>query len=117
LPYLHHKIKFLQIAGYSPKLDACGRCSRLLPRNGHHRFYVSQGSLLCRECVDERSDSIELSESALKFYKSLLQWHSSSLCRIRAPERLLSEVKGLINAHIRYRAGGPLKSMEMQKTR
>ncbi|BCB96713.1 DNA repair protein RecO [Dissulfurispira thermophila] len=107
LYYLYYKIRFLEITGYLPKFDACGRCGA--NGNGNRHFYVSHGSIMCKRCIDNREDSIIMTEGILKFYKSLLKWSLSNINRIRAPEYFISEVNNIINSHIAYIAG-PQKS-------
>ncbi|MDI6728671.1 MAG: DNA repair protein RecO [Thermodesulfovibrionales bacterium] len=105
LYYLYYKIRFLEITGYSPRFDACGRCGA--NGNGHHHFYVSHGSIMCERCVGDREGSIRMTDGTLKFYKSLLKWSLSNINRVRAPEYFLSEVNNVINSHIAYILGSP----------
>ncbi|MBI3592964.1 MAG: DNA repair protein RecO [Nitrospirae bacterium] len=120
LYYLFYKMRFLEIAGYSPRLEACGRCGGTTAgsapfmkgkshgiQNLHHNFYVSHGSIICHKCVGDRDEPIKLSSSALRFYKSLLRWNPTALDRINAPEYLVSEIAAVINSHIRYVLGPP----------
>ncbi len=121
LYYLYFKIRFLEITGYSPRLDACGRCGDTVEhgrpaerKNGgppaHHNFYVSHGSIICQKCIAEGDEPISLSTSALRFYRSLLKWNPAAIDRIIPPESLLSEIEGIINSHIRYVLGPPRSS-------
>lgn len=103
--YLYCKIKFLEIAGYSPRLDVCGRCGA--NGNGHHHFYVSHGSIMCEKCIGDREESIRMTDGTLRFYRSLLKWSLSNINRVRAPEYFLSEVNNIINSHIAYILGSP----------
>lgn len=109
LYYLYYKIRFLEIAGYSPRLDLCGRCGCAAAKNGHHNFYISHGAILCHNCVAGDSSSIKVSESALKFYKSIFKWHYSTIDRIKAPDGLLSEIDKVVSSHIAY-ISGPAKT-------
>ncbi|HTZ17878.1 MAG TPA: DNA repair protein RecO, partial [Dissulfurispiraceae bacterium] len=67
LYFLFCKIQFLSIAGYLPKLDACGRCGNKAFGNADGRFYVSHGALICDSCKNDGAESIGLSRSALRF--------------------------------------------------
>lgn len=119
LYYLYYKMRFLDMAGYSPRLDACGRCGTVLADSDaqqrrmqgeagtRHHFYVSHGSVLCGRCGENGNEPLHLTHSALKFYKSLLRWHPAAINRIKAPEQLMSEINGIINSHIRYVLGSP----------
>lgn len=117
LYYLYYKMRFLEITGYSPKLDACGRCSDgTSPGDtAHHNFYVSHGSIICRKCIAEGDDPIKLSNSALKFYRSLLKWNPAALDRIIPPAQFLSEIEGVINSHLRYVLGPPRASYDTMR--
>jgi DNA repair protein RecO (recombination protein O) len=107
----HYKIKFLELMGFAPKLDVCGRCTR----KGYH-FYLSQGSILCEECAKgETAHSnigppIKLSPPVLRFYSDLLTWDTAKIKRIKPSEMLLSELSDIINTHIKYILSKPLKS-------
>ncbi|MDI6801328.1 MAG: DNA repair protein RecO [Thermodesulfovibrionales bacterium] len=117
LYYLYYKIKFLELTGYSPKLDVCGRCGIPL-KNGtaksgglssirysntaHHSFYVVHGSIICGKCGSNRDDSIKLSDGTLKFYRSFLKWRLCNISRIKVPKHILSEISCVINSHVKY---------------
>lgn len=102
---LYYKIRFLELSGYLPRLNTCGRCGA--GGNGSHNFYVSHGSIICERCIDGHEDSIRISGSALKFYRSLQKWNLSNISRIKAPEYFVSEVANIINFHVGYIAGSP----------
>lgn len=131
LYYLYYKMRFLEITGYSPGLDACGKCGLMiihaemetqrhrntkhyesLPHHRvtaslmHHNFYIAEGSIICEKCISDSSGSIRLSGGALRFYRSLLKWHISNINRINAPEYLISEITNVIDSHIQHIKGG-----------
>jgi DNA repair protein RecO (recombination protein O) len=103
----HYKIKFLELVGFAPKLDACGRCGR----NGYC-FYLSHGSILCEECAKGVDSPIKLSPAVLRFYSDLLTWDTTKIKRIKPSAALLSELSDIINVHIKYVLSRPLKSEE-----
>jgi DNA repair protein RecO (recombination protein O) len=105
LYYLYYKIRLLEITGYSPRLDACGRCGA--NGNGHHHFYVSHGSIMCEKCIGDREGSIRMTDGTFKFYKSILKWSLLNINRVKAPEFFLSEINNIINSHIAYILGLP----------
>lgn len=123
LYYLYFKTKLLEITGYSPRLDICGRCGNELQGSkeiglkgkyktstalcvselpGQYNFYVSHGSIICKRCISDGNGSTRLSAGALRFYRSFLRWNPSNIDRIKASENLLIEISDLINSHIRY---------------
>lgn len=128
---LYYKIKFLEISGYAPRLDMCGRCGTGI-RNGEaekrrrgekispaHRpadspihFYVSQGSIICEKCIRDREGSIRLSDGTVRLYNSLIKWRLANINRVKAPAYMLSEIGHVINAHISYILG---RSKQLRK--
>lgn len=101
LYYLYYKIKFLEIFGYLPRLDTCGKCGNKIGGLSIH-FYVSHGSIICERCINGRDGSIRLSKGVLNFFISFVKWHPSNINRIRVPESFLSEIANIINSHIAY---------------
>lgn len=117
LNFLFYKIRFLELTGYLPKLDACGRCGTALSDGNGSRFYNAHGSLICPSCKGG-GEAVAVSGSALKFYRSIAQWRFAGIDRVRAPESLVSEITSLIDSHIRYILARPLKSdMFAEKTK
>ena len=101
----HFRIKLLDLVGFAPKLDACGRCG-----SKGDTFYISQGSLLCVLCARGMDSPIRLSPAALKLYSDLLTWDTTKIQRIKPSDRLMSELSGIINMHIKYILARPLRS-------
>jgi len=101
----HYKVKFLKYLGYSPKLDACGRCG-----NNGYLFYVSSGSIMCDSCSKNIEKPLRLSPPVIRFYTDLLTWEPQKLQRLKPSEQLLSELSVIINRHIQYMLSKPLKS-------
>ncbi len=110
LYFLFYKIRFLDLAGYLPKLDSCGRCGRRAFGSADSRFYKTHGAIICPTCKSEGTETITVSNSALKFYGSIVQWRFARIDRVKAPESLISEITHLIDSHMRYILARPLKS-------
>jgi DNA repair protein RecO (recombination protein O) len=106
LSLLYYKIRFLQLTGYMPSLEVCGRCGHSIKpeTNGKivHDFYVEHGAILCMSCCAHPDCAITISGNALNFYYSLNRWHISMLKRIKAPHALVSELTNIINAHLAH---------------
>ncbi len=112
---LYYKIKFLEIAGYAPRLDMCGRCGTISYNgsySGHNNFYVSHGSIICEKCIRDREGSIRLSDGTVRLYNSLIKWRLSNINRVKAPAYMLSEIGHVINSHIAYILG---RSRQLRK--
>ena len=101
----HFRIKLLDLVGFAPKLDVCGRCG-----SRGDSFYISQGSLLCALCAQGMDSPIRLSPAVLKLYSDLLTWDTTKIQRIKPSERLMSELSGILTLHITYVLSKPLKT-------
>jgi DNA repair protein RecO (recombination protein O) len=108
----HYRIRILDIVGFAPKLDACGRCGR-----SGYNFYITQGSVMCETCAKGTDSPIRLSPAVFKLYSDLLHWDTSKIKRIKPSERLLADLSGIIDMHIRYILDKPMKSETFAKLR
>ncbi|MBI4690291.1 MAG: DNA repair protein RecO [Nitrospirae bacterium] len=104
LTVIFYKVRFLDIVGYSPKLDGCARCGK-----SGFSFYISQGAIICEKCAKGMNSPIRLSPGSVKFYESLRSWNDSIIGRLKPSNSLLSELSGMINDHITYTLSRPLK--------
>lgn len=93
---LFYTIHLLDMAGYGPRLNGCGRCNR-----SGLNFYLSQGSVLCEDCA-ATSDHIRLTPRVVRVYETLRRWNIAKLERIRLTEPIIKELSSIIDAHIRY---------------
>jgi len=64
----HFRIKLLDLVGFAPKLDACGRCGR-----GGYSFYISYGAVMCEKCAKGIDSPIKLSPAVFKLYSDLAE--------------------------------------------
>jgi len=132
--YLFYKMRFLQSAGYAPRLAACGKCGTATgsvksretfrgegtgaSRAGqaeYHNFYVPHGTVICSRCFTGEGKFVRLSHSALRFHESLLKWDPSAIDRVNAPEHLVEELKAIIDAHISHVLGPSRFAGKMDK--
>ncbi len=105
LVVIHYKVRFLERAGFSPRLDACGRCGKQ-----GYSFYLSQGSILCESCAKATDKPIKLSPPVLRLYADLLAWDTTKVRRIKPSNVILAELSEIITMHINYILSKPLKS-------
>jgi DNA repair protein RecO (recombination protein O) len=118
LYYLYFKVRFLAISGYLPRLDACGRCSgKTVDTNLPANFYCSHGALICDSCGGDKTEAIPVSQAALRFYLSFVKWRFSNIDRVKAPAALVSEIAGLMDAHIKYISSRPLRTVIYNENR
>src|SRR3990172_297180 len=95
-----YKLKLLEIVGYLPRLNGCGRCGRC-GRQGE-AFHLSHGTVLCERGSKGHEASFYLSPGVVRLYTGLLCWSVPKIGRIKPPEALLGELSKVIDEHIRY---------------
>jgi DNA repair protein RecO (recombination protein O) len=115
--HLYLKIKLLEITGYLPMLYACGKCGEEIGVNNSFKslanFYPVHGSVICERCGSDLNNYIKISKGALIFFRSIIKWNSSNICRIKAPDLFISEIENIINAHIKYILSGNQNYIEI----
>jgi len=113
-----YKIRFLELAGFAPKLDSCGRCGK-----SGYSFFLSHGAILCEECIKalesitpENGSAIRLSPAVARFYNDLLTWDAMKIKRLKPSETLYAEISRVLNAHIQFILSKPLKTRTFSQT-
>lgn len=101
---LIYKIKFLEISGFLPNIEVCGKCgNRVKGDFKTQSFLVKDSSIICDSCLNNSQEQVLiLSNGTLKFFKSLLKWDYTLIKRVKASENLMRELTDLINSHIAY---------------
>jgi DNA repair protein RecO (recombination protein O) len=94
---LFYKLKLLEISGYLPGLNVCGRCG--LKGNV---FYLSHGTVLCGRCSQDCNPSRSLSPAVISLCINLLGWDMNKLSRIKPAEKIVQELTALIDEHVKY---------------
>jgi DNA repair protein RecO (recombination protein O) len=110
LYYLYYKFRFLQIAGYLPGLEICGRCGAASGDHALHHFYLAHGSILCEHCSHKRDEARPVTLGALRFFQGMEKWRFATIDRVSVPEQLIGELDRLLDAHITYMLARPLRS-------
>lgn len=100
-----YKIRFLDMAGYGPAINGCGRCGM-----AGQDFYISHGSIICRACTRDTDKPISLLQGTLELYKTLRRWDVSMIERIRPSQLLLSELTNMLDNHIQQHISRPLRT-------
>lgn len=108
LKALLYKIRFLDMAGYGPRLDGCARCGR-----SGYNFYISHGSIICGVCAKGMDTPMRLSPGVVKSYETLRRWDIAKIDRIKLSRALTSELSGMLDTHIQYTVAKPLKTLKM----
>lgn len=106
------RIRLLALKGYAPHLGGCGLCGA-----DADKFFASEGAVICNSCVSgldkshtAGTQSISVSPGGLRLYESLSSWELKMTSRIKPSEKLLAEVRGLLDAHLEYILVRPLRS-------
>jgi DNA repair protein RecO (recombination protein O) len=94
---LFYKLKLLEIVGYLPGLNSCGRCGQ----NGNV-FHLSHGTVLCSGCSEARGPSGSVSPAAIRLYMNLLSWDMNKLSRLKPAKEIVHELNMLIDEHVQY---------------
>jgi DNA repair protein RecO (recombination protein O) len=97
LLFICYKLKFLEIVGFLPALNGCGRCG-----SDGSAFYLSHGTVLCGRCSSGHEKSFSLSPAVVRLCQSLLEWDFSKVHRIKPSDVLASELSRLLDEHVRY---------------
>ena len=94
---LYYKLKLLEIVGYLPGLNGCGRCGRK-----GNIFYISHGTVLCNRCSKDHNPSNNLSPAVISLCINLLSWDMNKLGRLKPSEKIVQELTALIDEHVKY---------------
>jgi DNA repair protein RecO (recombination protein O) len=97
LVMLFYKLKLLNMAGYLPGLNSCGRCGK-----SGNAFYLSHGTVLCSRCEKKPDPAHSLSPAVTSLCLNLLCWDMNKLSRIKPAEKITQELTILIDEHIKY---------------
>ncbi len=114
---LAYKIRFLDLKGYLPRLDDCGRCG-----SESQNFYVSQGSVLCGRCATVRhteghdqAPAMTLTPGSVRLFQTLRTWELEKLARIRASSAMLEELSGMLNSHVEHMTARPMRTSRFEQ--
>ena len=94
---VYYKLRLLDISGFLPRLQSCGRCGA--QGDG---FYLAHGSVLCKGCAKRHESPMSLSQGVRGLTSSLLGWAPAKLGRLRPSDALIAELTRLLDEHIRY---------------
>lgn len=94
---LFYKIKLLEIVGYLPGLNGCGRCGQK-----GNVFYLSHGTVLCGSCSKDHNPLSNLSPAVISLCANLINWDIEKLGRLKPAEKIVQELTVLIDEHVKY---------------
>jgi len=93
----YYKLKLLEITGFLPRLQSCGRCGE-----EGDAFHLTHGTVLCGNCCTDRGHVSRLSPGVRTFFSTLLKWEMSKLHRLKPAEGIMRELVVLIDGHAQY---------------
>lgn len=102
---LFYKIRLLEIAGYLPGLNGCGRCGQK-----GNVFYFFHGTILCGKCSKDQASSSSLSPAVISLYGNLLGWDITKLSRLKPAEKIIQDLTAVIDEHIKYTTDKTLRT-------
>jgi DNA repair protein RecO (recombination protein O) len=94
---LFYKLKLLEISGFLPRLQSCGRCGE-----EGDTFHLTHGTVLCENCCRDGGQVSSISPGVRTFFSTLLKWEMSKLHRLKPAEGIIRELVVLIDEHVQY---------------
>jgi DNA repair protein RecO (recombination protein O) len=107
----YFELRLLGNLGYSPQLQKCANCDRMLQPETNY-YNPAQGGVLCRECGYPDMSASTISVNALKV---LRLWQSSNIAtagRVKLSTDLTREIKNILRDNVRYLLERQLKSID-----
>lgn len=102
---LYYKLRLLEMVGYLPGMNTCGRCTR-----EGNIYYLSSGTVLCRSCAGDHGPATMISPAAARLCATLLEWDVRKLGRIKPADAIIQELTVLLDEHITYLSERTLKT-------
>jgi len=92
-------LHLLEMCGYNPKMDACGRCGKKIDQERDFTLSPAGGCLICSHCHHgPQTSSLHISRQTLKFLLSGRNMELSRLSSLRmSKENSRQAIKVLIN--------------------
>ncbi len=96
------QVRLLDLAGYRPQLDGCGRCHTNLSPRQRYSFDPASGSLVCSRCRREAKGSLVLSLQTIRFLQQAQQLELRLLARLQMPARAATETVNVLTTYTRH---------------
>ena len=102
------------IAGYMPDLSGCCSCGRNLP----DLFNISQGHLVCRECLNRDNGGIRVpvSTAALAAMRYITQCHEKKLFSFYADDESLEQLTQVTEAYLTMQLERGFSTLDFYKS-
>jgi DNA repair protein RecO (recombination protein O) len=105
------ELRLLGHLGYTPQLQKCANCNRVLQPEPNY-FNPAQGGVLCRECGYSDMSARTISVNALKVLRLWQRSDMETAGRVKLGAELARELKGILRENVRYLLEKQLKSIE-----
>ena len=91
------ELKLMCSIGFLPSLVCCSKCNEF--ENGNMYFNITEGTILCEECLDDYS-LIKLSSSALASLRHITYSDFNKLFNFTASDKTLREVSSITEKYV-----------------
>lgn len=98
----HFELCALAETGHLPSFRDCAECGADLPRASRIPFGLMSGGVLCDTCRQRKKQLVMVSCEALKAMEAISDSTGDSWKQYRADQRILGEMRGLVNRYICY---------------
>jgi len=105
------ELRLLGRLGYSPQLQKCANCNRILQPEANY-YNPAQGGVLCRECGYTDMSARTISVNAQKVLRLWQRSDITTAGRVKFSAELAREIKGILRENVRYVLEKQLKSIE-----
>lgn len=110
-------LRFLSASGFTPKLNNCIYCNKILTLNSTHSerlgFHISKGGVVCKECLNGSEDVVRINSGIINFMKKAMIMNLSNLDRLSMPYKMERELHKIILDYINIHIDRKLKSYNL----
>ncbi len=110
----YFELHLLHYLGYRPQLRQCVICNSLI-KPAANFFSSSQGGIICPRCSQEMPEGHSLSVDALKILRLWQNCDYATARRVKAGEKLRSELEKVLQGYIEYLLQRDIKSIAWLK--
>lgn len=96
-------IRFFDLVGYRPDLQACLKCKIPVNQPHNYRFIVSGGGLFCSLCIPQHQEQgVALSHGTIKILQSAQDQPLEKLHRLKFTAQLRQQALNLLHGYARH---------------
>ena len=117
-------LRFLSASGFTPKLNNCIYCNKILSFNStlhtpHSAlserlgFHISKGGVVCKGCLNGSEDVVRINSGIINFMKKAISMNISNLDRLSMPYKMERELHKIIYDYINIHIDRKLKSYDL----